>query len=413
MNFLFPLKMALDNMRAAKGRTFLTILGVVIGVAAVTVVASVGASAQQLILGQLSGLGSNLIGVIPGEESESGIPATTMGIITKTLTNDDLSALRKVQNVPHLAAVAGYVTGNTSVKSDRFKGTATFFGVSPDIVDVEDIQIIDGRFFTSLENARQARVAVLGAQRAEDFFGGESAIGSKVSIKGQSFTVVGVLAERGTVAFVNQDANVYVPLLTAQKLLLGINYLNFARAKVVSDKYNEQTIDDVTAILRVRHDIAEGEAADFAIKDTTSALVTITNITNILTYFLAAVAAVALLVGGIGVMNVMFIVLSQRMREIGLRKSLGATRGDISGQFLMEAVTVSLVGGVIGIVCGLVVTALIAFGVGAFGYKYELIFAWDAMGLALVVSVAIGIVFGAYPAYKASLISPIEALRYE
>lgn len=413
MNFLLPFKMAWDNMRAAKGRTFLTILGVVIGIAAVTIVMSVGASAQQLILGQLSGLGSNLIGIIPGEETESGMPATAMGIVIKTLTNDDIAALRKKQNVPHLVAVAGYVTGNASVSSDRYSGMMTFNGVSPDIVDIEDIVVEEGRFFTSLENARRARVVVLGAERAREFFGNASPIGQKVSIKSQTFTVIGVLEERGAVGFTNQDANIYIPLVTAQKVILGIDHLNFARAKVTDEKYNAQTIDDVVALLRTRHDIDNGDPADFAIKDTASALTMITDVTNILTYFLATVAAVALVVGGIGVMNVMFIVLSQRMREIGLRKALGATRGDIAGQFLAEAIIVSLVGGIVGIAVGLIVTVLIAVGINALGYEYALIFSWDAIGLALVISIAIGAIFGAYPAIKASRVSPMESLRYE
>ena len=391
----------------------MTILGIVIGVAAVTIISSVGRSAQELILGQLSGLGSNLVAIIPGKETDSGAPAAAMGIITKTLTNEDLKMLRQKRNAPHITAISGYVTGNATVKSDNYSGKITFYGVSPDIVHVEDINIAYGRFFDFSDNARLRRVAVLGSQRAKDLFGGVSPLGKDISIKGEKFVVIGVLSPRGAVAFVNQDANIYIPLRTAQKRLLNIDYLNLARAKVNNEKNIPQTVEDIDKLLSIRHDIAPGESRDFTIKDTVSALGMITDITNILNYFLATVAAIALLVGGIGVMNIMFIILSQRVREIGLRKSLGATKADIAGQFLLESVIISFIGGIVGIVVGVIITVIIGFIIGGLGYDYDLIISWKAIGWALIISIIVGIVFGAYPAWRASGTSPMEALRYE
>ncbi len=400
-------------MRASKGRTFLTILGVVIGIAAVTIVMSVGRSAQDLILGQLRNIGSNVIAILPGQEAKSGAPASAMGVVVKTLTNDDLAQLRKTQNVPHLVAIAGYVTGNASVESQKYTAHITFQGVSPDIINVEDASVASGRFFTNLENIKRANVVVLGSERAQNFFGTETPIGKSISIKKKRFTVIGVMAARGTVGFTNQDQNIYMPLRTAQKNLLGIDYVNFARAKVDRKEFVLDTISDIDRILMMRHHIKDGQPRDYTIKNTVSALKTVTTVTNILTYFLVAVAAIALIVGGIGVMNVMFIVLSQRMREIGLRKAVGATSGDIAKQFLAEAMIVSLVGGIIGVIVGVMITVMIAFGIQALGYSYTLFIAMDAIAVALGVALLIGMLFGAYPAYRASRVSPMESLRYE
>ncbi len=401
------------QMRSSPLRTFLTVLGIVIGVAAVTVVSGAGRGAQNLVLDQLNSLGSNLIGIIPGQETASGMPASALGIVTETLTNDDLHALRDRRNLPHVLAAAGYVTGNAAVKSDRYKAMVTFYGVSPDIVNVENIEVAEGRFFSSLENVRRSHVAVLGAERAREFFGDTSPLGRKISIKGRRFTVVGVLSPRGTAAFANQDLNIYVPLLVAQKNLLGIDYLNLIRLKVDKEENVPVTVEGVDKLLRQRHGIPEGRPRDFAVKDTVSALETLGRVTDVLTYLLIIVSAVSLLVGGIGVMNIMFIALSQRVREIGLRKAVGARRVDIVGQFLIEAVIISVVGGLIGVLLGVLTIILIAQVLAKLGYEYSLVIPFDAIGAALAVSLFIGIVFGAYPAYRAGRISPIEALRYE
>lgn len=400
-------------MRAAKMRTLLTILGIVIGIAAVTVVMSAGKSAQDMILGQIRGVGSNLVGVLPGASDENGPPAQAYGVVDKTLTNADLEALRNTAAVPHVVAAAGYVTGSASMVAAGRTVTGTYQGVSPDLIRVENITVAAGRFLDADDDARMARVAVLGSEVARDLFGTTDPLERTLDIGGHTFRVIGVLAARGATVFNNPDTTVFVPLLTAQNKMLGISHLNFLRAKVDDEANIAATKEDIRVLLRQRHHLDRGEEDNFSVRDLASAIVTIGNVTGAIRIFLEVVAAVSLVVGGIGVMNVMFIVLSQRIREIGLRKALGATRGDILQQFVLESVAIATIGGVVGIIAGVVITVLIAWGVRLADYDWMLTITWDAIALAFGISVAIGVVFGAYPAHKASRVSPMEALRYE
>lgn len=409
-----PLTTTIANMRASVVRTFLTILGIVIGIAAVTVVMSAGQSAQNLILDQIRGVGSNLVVVLPGASDENGPPAQAFGVINTEFTNDDLAAIQQPQAAPHVVAISGYVTGSAVVQYKERSGVVTYQGVSPEMIRVENMTIASGRFFTDAENARLSRVVVLGSKRAESLFPpGVDPVGEKISLAGKTFTVAGVLRPRGALGFTNPDDTIFVPLATAQKQLLGIDYLNFARMKVDSEENIAQTKEDIKALLRARHDIRAGEEDDFSVRDLASALAIVSGVTDVVRIFLVVVAAISLVVGGIGVMNVMFIVLTQRLKEIGLRKALGATRGDIALQFLVEAIAVALIGGVVGMCIGIALTWVISLVVIALGYSWTFMITWQAIGIAMGISLAIGIVFGMYPALKASRVSPIEALRYE
>jgi putative ABC transport system permease protein len=407
------LRITLQNFLSAKMRTFLTVLGIVIGVAAVIVVMSVGTSAQNMILDQIRTVGSNLIVILPGAQSEDGPPAKMLGIVVTTLTNDDLDALRKSTNVPHLTYASGYVSGNDVVQYRSFNKSITYQGVSADMINVEGGEIEYGRFFDVTDEESMSQVVVLGAQISEDIFGGEESIGKKIKIGSQTFRVIGIMQERGASLLANYDDAIYIPLQTAQKIMLGIDYLSFARMKVDDEKNIVSTQEDIEVLLRSRHDIAENAEDDFSINNITAALSMIDNVTNIMKYFLTAVASISLIVGGIGVMNIMFIALSKRVREIGLRKAVGARRRDIIWQFLFEAITISFIGGVIGFILGLVVIWIVAIVAREYGLTWDVVITVQMVYITVGISIITGFLFGIYPAIKASRISPMEALRYE
>lgn len=408
-----PIKITYRSLTASKLRFLLTVLGVVIGVAAVIMVMAIGASAQKLVLSQVENAGSNLVAVLPGASEEEGPPASALGIITTTFKNDDLKALRERRNVPHLAALSGYVSGSATVESDTDSFEMSFQGVSPDMIKVENIKVADGRFFFAEEESDLSRVVVLGATRAADLFPNRNPIGETITIKKNPFKVIGVLEERGSAAFSNPDSLLFVPLQTAQKILLGINYLNFARGKVDAPENIERTMADMEALLRERHDLEEDEESDFSVRSTKAALGILTSITDVLKYFLIAIASISLLVGGIGIMNSMLISVSQRIREIGLRKAIGARPVHIMTQFLIESACVTLIGGIIGICFGVLIAYVAALIIPFLGYEWQFFVPLSSVIIGFSVSLIIGIVFGLYPAFKASRVSPMEALRYE
>ncbi len=410
---VLSLRITMQNFLAAKMRTFLTIIGVVIGIAAVMVVMSVGTSAQNMILDQIRNVGSDLVAILPGAADDDGPPASTYGIVVTTMKNGDLEALRKKSNVPHAVAVSGYVSGNNVVQYKSYDKSLTFQGVSADMLDVEGSNIAFGRFFTSAEDESLARVVVLGAKIAKDIFDNEDMLGKKIKIGSQSFRVVGIMEERGATFAANYDESIYIPLQTAQKNILGIDYLNFIRMKVDDEKNVEQTKDDVRTVLRSRHDIADDEGDDFSVRNIASALSMVNNVTNIMKYFLTAVASISLIVGGIGVMNIMFIALSKRVREIGLRKAVGARRRDIMWQFLFESMIIALIGGFIGFFVGLFVIWLAWVAAMQYDIEWDMIITMQMAYVSLIITLVIGLLFGIYPARKASRISPMEALRYE
>lgn len=408
-----PIKISYKNLMAAKGRSFLTILGIIIGIASVIIVMSIGAGAQELILDQVKGLGSNLVGILPGASEEKGPPAAIFGVIITTLTYDDLQALLQKKNVPNVTAGSGYVSGVATAKSQDNSLSVSFQGVSADLPSVEKTDIARGRFFTKEEEINLARVAVLGANRAADFFPNTDPIGKTLMLKDQNFTIIGVMEKRGSAAFSNPDDLIFTPLFTGQKLLLGINYLNFIRIKVDNEKNLDRAISDIKATLRERHHIADPKDDDFSVRSTAQALSLLSNITNVLKYFLVAIAAISLLVGGVGIMNIMLIAVNQRIREIGLRKAVGAKNIHIILQFLIESVAITLTGGVIGIIIGVAVSFLASVIINALEYSWAFIITWQSILLAVTVTIAIGLIFGMYPARRASRVSPMEALRYE
>ena len=400
---------------AAKWRSFLTILGIIIGVASVIIIFAIGRSAQELILDQIRGVGSDLIGVLPGASKENEPPASALGISITTLKYDDLQAISNPKNVPELVEGAGYVMGTATISFEGEEKSRSFTGTTASYIKVENASISKGRFFIKSEDTNLSRVAVLGSKVAQEMFGINDPIGKKIKIKENNFTVIGILKERGSAAFgvSSQDDTIYVPLFTAQKLILGINHLGFMRLKVKNAQLIPAAIANIKSTLRIQHNISNPVNDDFSVRDQASALEIIGSVTDALRYFLLAIGSVALIVGGVGIMNVMLIAVNQRIREVGLRKAVGAKNVDVIFQFLVEAAAVSVLGGLIGIILGLLITLLISVVVQALGYKWPFLISPVSIFVAIAVSVLIGIIFGLYPARKASRISPMEALRYE
>ena len=415
MHIFNSIKISYRNLMAAKFRSFLTILGIIIGVAAVIIIMAIGQSAQALILDQVSGVGSNLIGVLPGASSSDGPPAAAMGVIITTLTYDDFLALTDGRNVLEVSVGAGYVMGTQTASWNGTDLTSSFVGTTADYPEVEDTSVAAGRFFTHDEETNMSRVAVVGANLVQDLFGGNNPLGKTMKLKDQNFTVIGVLAKRGSAGFgvSSQDDSIYIPVLTAQKLILGTNYLGFVRLKAKDPSLISEAKADITTTLRERHHISDSSNDDFSVRDQASAMDTIRKVTDVLRYFLLAIGTISLVVGGVGIMNIMLIAVTQRIREVGLRKAVGAKNSDVQTQFLIESVFISLLGGVIGIVIGVAVSFLVSVVAQALSYSWPFLISWQSIVVATLVSMAIGIVFGLYPARKASKISPMEALRYE
>ena len=395
-----------------KKSSLLTMLGVIIGVASVIIIISIGDGAQSLILSQVKSLGSNVIGITPGKSEEKGPPAAVYGINITTLTYEDGEAIKLL---PRVTAVSGYVRGSAPVTWRGEQYSPNLNGVTADYLTVEGMEIATGRFFTEAEERGMAKVAVIGYTAVNEIFGQTDPIGQTIKIKSQNYEIIGTLARRGTVAFQDNDNQIIVPAKTMQSLVAGVNHLAIMRIKIDNEKYLAEVMDNIRYVLRDRHDIRDksGESDDFSVRSAAQALDMLTNITNALRFFLAAMASLSLIVGGVGIMNIMLVRVSSRTREIGLRKAVGATHRDIMFQFLVESSSITVSGGLIGIIIGELVSLLIAVIAGALGYDWQFSISIWSILLAFSVSIAVGLIFGLYPARKASRLSPIEALRYE
>ncbi len=410
MYLVNTLKLALRNLTLQRSRSFLTMLGIIIGVAAVISIIAVGASAQDLLLAQVRAMGSNLIGILPGASDESGPPASVLGIEVTTLKYEDALALEKI---PQIEAVAAYSKGRGTMSFFNKSNDFDYTGVTPSYLNVEDTELESGRFFRQEEVDSLARVVVLGSKVREELFGQNNPIDERIKINQISFKVIGVMEERGSAAFQNQDEQVFIPLKTAQKIMLGVDHLAFIRAKVDQTKNIDLVIPQIKNILRFRHNIKDPTKDDFSVRSTDQALDLLGSITQALKVFLGMVAAISLIVGGIGIMNIMFVAVNERTKEIGLRKAIGAKRRDILIQFLIESATMTLIGGIIGIIVGIIISFLIFIGVKYFGYDWRFIVTPFSIFVSTFMAIAVGLIFGLWPANRASKLNPIEALRYE
>lgn len=406
-------KTAKNALLANKLRSFLTMLGIIIGITAVIVIMSVGAGAQSLIVNQVKKVGSNLIGVLPGGSDDKTPPASVMGITITTLKYEDAKALEDKSRVPHLVAATAHVRSTQTVTWESNKVDVAVDGTTANYPLVEGADLEEGRWFDEQEEKNIGRVAILGYQVWEDLFAGENAIGQNVKIKKENFKVIGIVKKTGSKGMINVDNQIYIPITAGQKLISGINYISMIRAKVDSEENLNQTVEDVRVLLRERHNIDNPEEEDFTVRNQLEALSILTNITNAIKYFLVAIGAIALLVGGVGIMNIMLVAVNERRREIGLRKSVGATKANLMSQFLFESIFLTFIGGIIGIIAGSCISTIIALIAKYLGYDWDLVISIWSILLACGVCVAVGLIFGLYPARRAARLNPIEALRYE
>ncbi len=411
MNFFRNILNALALIRRNKVRSFLTMLGIVIGVMSMIIILSVGAGAQSLILNQVKSLGANLVGILPGKSDDKGPPAAAYGIVITTLTAEDGKAL--LASIPSIKAVASYVRGADTITWNENKTDTTILGTSASYLEVEDARVEKGRFFNQEEENGNARVVVLGSSVAKDLFGDLNPLGEKIKIKRAVFEIIGVMKERGSSGFQNQDNQVFVPVTSVQKSLLGIRHVSFIRAKIARAEQVDSSMEAIRQTLRIRHNIDNPDNDDFSVRSTNQGLDTLSTITNALRFFLAAISAISLLVGGIGIMNIMLAAVQERTKEIGLRKAVGAKSSQIVSQFLIETIVITFAGGLIGIILGSLISVLVAEVAQSKGYSWDLVISPMSIILGCGVSIGIGFIFGVVPARRASRLDPMEALRYE
>jgi putative ABC transport system permease protein len=399
------IKIALDGLKANKLRAILTMLGIIIGVAAVIAMVSIGMGVRSKVESSIAGLGSNLLIVTPGTGPNSGAKqAAGSGI---TLTGKDADAI--MREVSGVNLVAPSVSRQYQVIFGNQNWTTSIQGSTPEIAGVKSFTLESGAFFTNQDVEARARVAVLGKTVADNLFGGMNAVGQSIRINKAPFRVIGVLESKGqSSGGMDQDDTVIIPLTTAQERLLGITYVQNINVQAASTDVIDQVQADITALMRTRHHIAANAADDFTVRNLVAVMATAGEATNTITLLLANIAAISLLVGGIGIMNIMLVSVTERTREIGIRKALGARFRHILLQFMIEAVVIGVTGGIIGILFGIGAAAAISAVAG-----WQTVVSLPAIVLAFLFSVLVGLFFGLYPARKAALLDPIEALRYE
>ena len=391
-----------------KVRSGLTILGIVIGISSVIALISVGQGSTASITGSIESLGSNLLMVTPSFQRGVGTQVSAGRGSSRTLKQDDATAIQK--EVPLVKSVAPELSSRYQVTAKGTNTNTSVIGTSAEYADVRNVEVESGTFIYAQNVRSLSKVAVLGPTTRDDLFGENAGdvLGKTVRISKIDFKVIGVTKSKGGTGFNNQDDTIFIPLSTAQRFLAGDDYLSTIYVEAVDQESMAEAQEMITSLLLRRHNISNPELADFSILNQADIVASVSTISSTLTLLLGAIAGISLVVGGIGIMNMMLTTVTERTREIGLRKAIGAKRKDISLQFLVESVMLTFIGGIVGIILGL----LLSYGVSYFGGMTTVITSWSIF-LAVGVSTAIGIVFGYYPARHAASLNPIDALRYE
>ncbi len=406
MNLYEGLKIAWRGLIANKIRSALTMLGIIIGVGSVVAMISIGAGANQSVTGRIQGLGSNLLTVIAGSSGSSGGVHQAAGTAA-SLTLDDAKAIEK--NMPTLIKnVSPEYNSQSQVVYLNQNINTQINGVTEKYQAVHNFKAKYGSYISEADVNAQSRVAVLGQEVVNNLFAGRDPIGKTIKIKNIPFRVIGVMEYKGGSGFRNPDDVIFIPLTTAQKRVFGGNNLRSISIEVSQKNLMATASAQITNLLLNRHKITDPNAADFQIFNQADLLSTLNQVTRTLTLLLGGIAGISLLVGGIGIMNIMLVSVTERTREIGLRKAVGAKRRDILTQFLIEAIVLSLIGGGLGLVLGITGSRIIASIAG-----WPTVVSLNSIWLAFFFSAGIGIVFGVFPARRASMLSPIDALRYE
>lgn len=394
-------------LKLNKMRTGLAMLGIIIGIGSVIALMSIGQSTQKAVQSRIQSLGSNLLTISPSSQRSGAVRGAAN---VTTLTLKDAEAIANSEEITTVKYVSPEYSGRSQIVTGKNNTNTSIIGVKSIYLDVHNLDIALGSFITESQVSSIAKVAVLGPTVVEDLLGDASydAVGETIRIGSQNFTIIGITEAKGGSGMGNQDSQVYVPLSTAQKQLFGVNYLTSIAVEAKNAEVMDQAVNEIGYLLMAQHKISDTAKIDFRIMNQEDLLSTVTEVSGTMTALLSGIAAISLIVGGIGIMNIMLVTVTERTREIGLRKALGAKKKTIITQFLTESAILTFVGGIIGIVVGIAASFV-------YSRMSSSIFTISSTSvvLAFVVSVAIGILFGWYPARKASNLQPIEALRYE